>query len=126
MTEQKKVTLTSKEALILNHLNDVDMSVFEVAERYVNDDLIAIGLDVTVHFDFSKLMSALINGYEVERTPEERLLEHYDLQLDFKYEALEAFDGEYGGVSVGEYEAHINGIYRTLDILGIKIEGINC
>jgi len=56
------------------------------------------------------LMSALINGYEVEKTPEERLREYYEefSRLPDDYEA---------GV--------LEGVYKTLEILGITIEGIN-
>src|SRR5690606_5663468 len=56
------------------------------------------------------LMSALINGYEVEKTPEERLREYYE---------------EFSGFP-DDYEAGVlEGVYKTLEILGITIEGIN-
>lgn len=59
------------------------------------------------------LMSALINGYEVEKTPEERLREYYEwLRKNTLHSG-----------SVYSYKA--NAIGETLDILGITNEGIN-
>ena len=53
------------------------------------------------------LMEALVNGYEIERTPHEELLEYY---------------GNIRGNHAG-YESY--GVIRTLSILGITVEGIN-
>ncbi len=63
------------------------------------------------------LMSALINGYEVEKTPEERLRDYFDTQR-MKY--LASVDGERT-----EYLSKYLAIKQTLEILGITIEGIN-
>lgn len=53
--------------------------------------------------------SALVNGYHVERTPEERLAEYYASQ-------------ERGArIHIGRKQ----GVKATLDILGITIDGIN-
>lgn len=57
------------------------------------------------------LASVLDNGYE---TPEEALLEKYK---EGKKEAEEMFESQ----SIG----YVEGITDTLEILGIKIEGIN-
>jgi hypothetical protein len=63
------------------------------------------------------LMSALINGYEIEQTPEERLHQYY--------EKLKMFTESTSFAPVGSYFSEMEGIKNTLDILGIKIEGVN-
>jgi hypothetical protein len=84
--------------------------------------VIAIGAGPSSHLDetlvlkrysaeggFTNIMQALVNGYEVEQTPEDEVLEMY-ARLDFSYEPEK---------SIGK------AIVRTLDILNIKIEGVN-
>lgn len=69
----------------------------------------------------SELASALINGYEIEKTPEEMIRWYFDectsteiriRDWGFSYDA-----NHYAGEKVG--------IKNTLNILGITIEGIN-
>ena len=63
------------------------------------------------------LMGALVNGYEIERTPHEKLRE-YHLQ------ALE--DSESPARSIYPYgKERREAIETTLSILGITVEGIN-
>ncbi len=60
-----------------------------------------------------ELLSALVNGYEVEQSPEDKLRQRYE---------------ELGKASVHDLDdvSHIRyGIEEALDILGITIEGIN-
>jgi hypothetical protein len=57
--------------------------------------------------NFYGLMSALVNGYQVEQTPEERLREYYDNML------------------FANGDTYSDVIKHTLDILGIEIDGIN-
>jgi len=67
------------------------------------------------------LMQALVNGYTVSKTPEEKVREYYDrcrekrdqAEMDDRSFAAEHLDGQAIGASI------------TLDILGIKIEGVN-
>ena len=62
------------------------------------------------------LMSALVNGYEIEQTPEERLR---DIFIGAANDRLSArSDGEY-------YVGMMDGIRTALNTLGIKIVGIN-
>jgi hypothetical protein len=56
------------------------------------------------------LMEAIINGYEVEETPEERIKETFE-----RFERSE----------VGREVGFAGGIKFSLNELGIKIEGIN-
>lgn len=88
-------------------------SVFEgpstVIKRYFFESDIGISPDT--------LMSALINGYEVEQTPEDRVLEYYNriIRRAVSTNSPEMFR------LLGEKE----GITKTLNTLGIKIEGVN-
>ena len=63
------------------------------------------------------LMSALVNGYEIEKSPEEKLREYYEDHV--KDEISGDYDRKFTG------EATTKAIVDTLDILGITIEGIN-
>jgi hypothetical protein len=56
------------------------------------------------------LMEALVNGYEVESSPEDQVKEFY--------EVYDACDSSY---RLGIRE----GVRQTLNLLGIKIEGVN-
>lgn len=67
------------------------------------------------------LMQALVNGYEVEKTPEEKILGYYERNQDALERAIRLgwADTEY----MAKGTAH--GVKTTLDLLGIKIEGVN-
>lgn len=54
---------------------------------------------------YDDVISAIVNGYEVEKTPEELLRKYYESGDTSYHEAM--------------------GIRQTLKILGIKIEGVN-
>lgn len=67
---------------------------------------------------FETLMSALVNGYEVEETPEDKVREYYNVTKDRSVREpvlsiRECFDFE------------LLGITTTLAKLGIQIEGVN-
>lgn len=68
-----------------------------------------------------KLMEALVNGYEVEKTPEEKILDYYHEQ----YMYFQAYSLERDRGKAMVYDAKIDGIKNTLNMLGIEIEGIN-
>lgn len=65
------------------------------------------------------LASALINGYEVEKSPEENVREYYNV-LKLREEYLEK-----SGVHGGQHRQGWLSVEETLNILGIKIEGVN-
>ena len=65
-----------------------------------------------------KLMRALVNGYEIEKTPEEKVQEYY---LSVKGLAERSKDTN----TKAEHESELLGIKTTLDKLGIVIEGVN-
>jgi hypothetical protein len=64
-----------------------------------------------------ELMEALICGYEVEASPEDNLRKYYE---EAQYKRL---SGAYTQTSYGR--GVTDGIERTLEYLGMKVEGIN-
>ncbi|MFL6977082.1 hypothetical protein R7M47_05405 [Bacillus inaquosorum] len=71
--------------------------------------------------DLLTLAAALVNGYEVEKTPEEKVREYYEgikRTRDEKYLA--------GGIEGKRFhDGALVGICIALDYFGIKIEGVN-
>ncbi len=64
--------------------------------------------------NFETLLSALVNGYIIEKSPEEKLREIYDRAIRWGNVADSSYDrGVYSGIKV------------ALDILDVTIEGIN-
>ncbi|MBS4195389.1 hypothetical protein [Lederbergia citri] len=64
--------------------------------------------------DIYTIMSALVNGYEIEKSPEEKLREYFN-------EANVLIP-----VSKTHYQLGVrDAVRKTVDILGITIEGIN-
>ncbi|ASB64746.1 hypothetical protein ACWGRE_07365 [Bacillus velezensis] len=68
--------------------------------------------------DVTTLAAALINGYEIEGTPEDRVREYYD-ELQEKQRTAQS-----RGVTFS-LECEREGVINTLNLLGIKIEGVN-
>lgn len=67
------------------------------------------------------LLSALVNGYEVEQSPEEELREYYEGLVRCEEECRNV--GKYPVAD--EYYSRRIGVITTLNKLGIEIEGIN-
>ena len=68
--------------------------------------------------NFDKILTALVNGYEIEKSPEEKVREYYDATL----ESMAVSD------TISEHHESYGitlGIRKTLDLLGIQIEGVN-
>ncbi|MCM3140469.1 hypothetical protein M3573_19510 [Bacillus safensis] len=65
-----------------------------------------------------ELADALINGYEIAKSPEQKVREYYGSNHAEHHEVLT-------GSPRGQYTAGVaDGIRKTLDLLGIKIEGV--
>lgn len=62
------------------------------------------------------LIKALVNGYEIEETPEDKVREMYEAHFD---------DGERSPYDTGYNEGVQFGVKQTLDILNIKISGVS-
>ena len=99
----------------------------EIMTMYVEDTLGYIemrhGRDVgcLYNLDALGLATALINGYEVDTTPEAKIKEYYEEALKCHRESKYEWDVE----SMQYHSGRIDGVRKTLDILGIKIEGVN-
>ncbi|MED2969444.1 hypothetical protein ABE128_13435 [Bacillus subtilis] len=70
------------------------------------------------NMDLMTLAAALVNGYEVEKAPEEKVREYHrslvcDMDRALSYE------------EEGNYRSAIEAVEETLNLLGIKIEGVN-
>ena len=63
--------------------------------------------------NFEMFLQALVNGYEIEQTPEEKLRELYKKWT------------EQHETGVIDRQDEISGMVQTLSILGITIEGVN-
>ncbi|MCY9090880.1 hypothetical protein [Bacillus mojavensis] len=69
--------------------------------------------------DLLTLAAALVNGYEVEKTPEERVQQYY-------YDLRRAEDRlEERGESGPQFRQGWQSVEETLNLLGIQIEGVN-
>ncbi|WP_459198760.1 hypothetical protein [Bacillus subtilis] len=71
--------------------------------------------------DIMTLAAALVNGYEVEKMPEERVRQYYEGVRNSRDESYLAGDIEGKRFHAGA----LVGICNTLGLLGIKIEGVN-
>lgn len=69
--------------------------------------------------NYDVLLSALVNGYTAEATPEEKVREYY---ATIGLEYADSDEGSYDEVYCG---GQMQGITQTLALLGITIEGVN-
>ncbi|MCY9372652.1 hypothetical protein [Bacillus haynesii] len=116
MSEIKKPVITKEQADCIENtrregvMNDEDIlrnhGKFIFAGECLNE------------LDFMTLAAALINGYEVEKTPEEKVREYYE-------ELCDEFDCAYWSSDEIKYLCKKQAVRETLDKLGIKIEGVN-
>lgn len=112
-----KVTVTKEvaEALAIHAKSDV--SVRTMLRHNVHGDLYGVYAPLqTMHIE--ELAKALLIGYEVEKSPEEKVADYLAEAEDFRADAA---DGNYYEFCNGR----IAGIKQTLYILGIKIEGVD-
>lgn len=78
---------------------------------------IAEWLSKDFHANYSNYVSALVNGYEIEQSPEDKLREYY-AELKGTYDSS-------SGLESYRVDGMLQSVETTLDILGIQIEGIN-
>ncbi|WP_427050441.1 hypothetical protein [Paenibacillus sp. TC-CSREp1] len=99
--------------------------------KYTNEnilDLLANGLttDPTVRalcsIPFDILLAALVNGYAREKTEEEKRAD-VEREIRHTYDANRSGCGIYD--SAYEDDAFADGVKYALDMLGVKIEGVN-
>ncbi|MED4523580.1 hypothetical protein P9257_05000 [Bacillus velezensis] len=109
-----KPTITKEQAKELEayrRSGDLDIQILEAA----CDEVIGGKL---AKLDLLTLAAALLNGYEVEATPEDRVREYYD-ELQEKQRTSQS-----RGVTFS-LECEREGVINTLNLLGVKIEGVN-
>jgi len=107
MSEIKKPVITTEQADSIEAFLEVgtkeELLTAKVHCCHFGDEYSGINT-----IDIMTIAAALINGYEVEKTPEEKVREYYE---------------SYGGSpSAMEWK---EAVQDTLDLLGIKIEGVN-
>lgn len=115
---QNKVVLPQRVVEVLEDLKKTWSNV-EIITDHANPEeywsgtrspLNEVGLD--------DLIKALYIGYTIEQTIEEQLLERYKKHNEPKHSGRTELSDVYDkGVA--------NGIYETLDIIGMKVKGIN-
>lgn len=71
------------------------------------------------------LMQVLVNGYEVEMTPHEQLINSYTKTKNKKDVLQASPDTPSKVATINGYRNYMEGIRFTLDVLGITIKGIN-
>lgn len=106
------------EELRTNVESDIDL-IASISERKIAPQIkISNWLNVNDWAEReSLLLSALVNGYEVEKTPEDRVRELYDEQV--------ALEKETQGRDESYHFGKQRGIIATLRLLDMKIEGVN-
>ncbi|MDH5159882.1 hypothetical protein [Heyndrickxia oleronia] len=115
MSEIKKVTLTKEQAAAIERAKErkethrIVLAAAEKPSGWHNGIYVPLN-----ELSLEKLMSALVNGYEIEATPEEKVRKYYD-EIKEMYERYE-YDIDDGVLT---------GVRKTLDLLDIKIEGVN-
>ncbi|WP_440097455.1 hypothetical protein [Bacillus paralicheniformis] len=119
MSEINKPVITKEQAEAIQFLmsdgndwTEDDILEHHVANRWFNEYEPLNSLYTIV------LASALINGYEVEKTPEETVREYYEKLCD-------GYDRAQFHEDKGKYLLMKRSVRRTLDALGVQIAGIN-
>lgn len=117
MSEIKKPAITEEQAYALLGLYVERWSKEDVLEYHVTREW-TDRFSPLNDLDTVTIAAALINGYEVEKTPEEKVREYYD-------ELCDKFDHACWSSDELEYGCKKQAVRETLDKLGIKIEGVN-
>jgi hypothetical protein len=113
-----KVTLPREVAEAIAYYKSEGIDAKEIMRLITSDSghtLYDADIDALIIYgrkNFDSVLEALVNGYEVEKSQEEKVRDYY---LKIK------------DVSNGDdiYDAQAYAIENTLELLGIKIEGVN-
>ncbi|WP_440615156.1 hypothetical protein [Bacillus subtilis] len=115
-----KPTITKEQAEVIQIFMDGDKEKSDLLRIHAKDRWIE-EFSCLNELDIMTLAAALVNGYEVEKTPEEKLREYYEAVQNLREERYLAGDTEGKRFHAGA----LVGICTTLGIFGIKIEGVN-
>ena len=99
--------------VIRSNAEDIPSSFYGIIWRWITRGKITGGL--------REYFTALVNGYEVEQTPEEQLREYYEGSIRYEEECHNL--GKHDRANT--YYSERLGVETTLNKLGIEIEGIN-
>ncbi|AUG37191.1 hypothetical protein CXP43_16270 [Bacillus velezensis] len=118
-----KPTITKEQAEAIEFLRSLDAVsdewfLFEYADVYFGGEPDSPEFGPIADMNIMTLAAALINGYAVEATPEDRVREYF-AELQEKQR-----DAQSRGVTFS-LECEREGVINTLNLLGIKIEGVN-
>ncbi|MCY8570333.1 hypothetical protein [Bacillus haynesii] len=113
MSEIKKPVITKEQAEALDLMRKANYDKYILMAAC--DGILGGELE---DLDIMTLAAALINGYEVEKAPEEKVREYYEKLCD-GYDRAQFYEDK------GKYLLMKRAVRRTLDALGIKISGIN-
>lgn len=122
-----KVTVPSNVATAIAHYVNLADTKTEALT-----DILSLGYEaeksesILRHFDgnHDELMQALICGYEVEQTPEEKVREYYEY-VKSERESIQGYSTLEIRQQSAKYRTTELAIKNTLDLLGIKIAGVN-
>jgi len=111
-----KPEITKEQAEAITYLRGIGRDDEYILE---NRRLFVRSCEVLNDLSLVALAAALINGYEIEKSPEQKVREYYGFNHDEHHKVLTASPR-------GQYTSGVaDGIRKTLDLLGIKIEGVN-
>ena len=122
MSEITKPVITKEQAEAFEKLRE-QYTDEEIVIKYIESELDLFDSSCACLYDlgFTDFLAALINGYEVEKTPEEKVREYFGEAQRRRRERRDAGDIE----SMRYNSGKIDGVRTALAILGIKIEGVN-
>ncbi|ATH95309.1 hypothetical protein [Bacillus glycinifermentans] len=120
MSEIKKPVITKEQAEAFEKLRE-QYTDEEIVIKYIESelDLFDSGCACLYDLGFTDFLAALINGYEVEKTPEEKVREYYAANYQRHEQSMPRSKDDFYTSGVAE------GVRNTLDCLGIKIEGVS-
>jgi hypothetical protein len=121
-----RVTLPREVAEAIERLREKGLTNYGFMNHALNLDrncaetrIISGWLDENFHANFEVLMIALVNGYEIEKSPEDKVREYYEGLIETKTDSLnDPYTRE-----LAAYEA--SAVVKTLNLLDIKIPGVN-
>jgi hypothetical protein len=114
-----KTVITKEQAKAIEGLREIGSSDERILSVVADPNNSWLGDYKSVNdMEVLTLASALINGYEVEQTPEEKVRGVYEMAKKTEGQMhTEKFKSKWQGVQ--------QGVEYTLGALGIKIEGVN-
>jgi len=114
-----KPILTAEQAEAIRLIKGIDYSIIGIiiSKSSRGKEIINPKYSALNGLDADTIMAALVNGYEIEKSSEEKLREYYTNNERLYFATMDK--------ERREYLAILTAIEHTLDLLGIKIKGIN-